>query len=713
MARVLLAVIALSLLVASHARSQELYGRAIESFQLFSLDGADYRTFLQLYDAKFDREVSETLRFHLFFRAQGSNSSYQLPLYTQKTSFWRLQPSGEIDYVLPYLQAIGTYDLYDTTSRLQDVKFEQLFQRITENVMWAPERAPSLTVQAQQVDNREPSVGIDQTENSLYQALNYRWKGLSLGEAVYLDDFRLNQPDFTRKTADVQGLFNYQGATADGRYSALVNGLVGWSRIQESAGAQGARAPQIVAIASASYAHDETPADARDARPVANPVLIDNNLSRSSGIALGPNGSSFQNIALDMGRFVELDTIRVYVRDESGNPIQFGGLVSWDVYTSGEGLDWLPVIGGDITVTFIASLSAYEIAFPKTTSRYFKIVSFGTNTIGTSVTELQAFFHVTLGASQDRETRLRFVSASAQLSGTPVNWLNLSYYGIFNDYNVAAGGAPEYATLDNDQYISALFGPSSPLNLTVRYERRRAQSVDFEERFEGAWAIAQYAYNANLITSVEAARTTDTNSLEITSDILRFHEYARFFPSLDLTVDLGTSSSSFPRQGTSTKTRFLNAYSNAQLTEALHLTLSANLQTLRNQGALLPATTLKYLSYYGELYFRPGPQLYVTARFGRVTGQELSTTARRFRVEWYPFAGGTIGIGTIYDEDVDIDGGMRKFRRLQLLPQWMINPNVSLSINYNLLNLGGTGPNGRPLPSSSSRQFFATLTVTR
>jgi hypothetical protein len=82
-------------------------------------------------------------------------------------------------------------------------------------------------------------------------------------------------------------------------------------------------------------------------------------------------------------------------------------------------------------------------------------------------------------------------------------------------------------------------------------------------------------------------------------------------------------------------------------------------------------------------------------------------------VEWYPFAGGTIGIGTIYDEDVDIDGGMRKFRRLQILPQWAINPNVSLNINYNLLNLGGTGPDGRPLPSSSSRQFFVTLTVTR
>jgi hypothetical protein len=707
------AAIGLSLLIPSRATPEELSGRAIVSYQLFGNGGLDAQTFLQLYDARFQHEVSDTLRFHLFFRAQGNNARYDFPLFSQKTNFWKLQPHGEIDYVLPRLQIIGTYDLYDTTSNLDGVQWQQLYQRITENLSWSPEGAPTLTVQAQQLENREPSVGIDQTENSLYQALNYSWNGLTLGEAAYLSDFQLNQPDFSRKNANLQGLFNYQNASPDGRYSVQVNGVVGWSRIEETAGPQGAEAPTPATISKAFSSHDETPADSRDVAPTSSPALIDGVFNASAGIALGPSGSSFQNIALDMGRFVALDTIRIFVRDEGGNAIQFAGLVRWDVYTSGEGLDWVPAPGETPAVHFIASLSAYEVTFRKTTSRFFKVVNFGTNTIPTFVTEVQAFFHVSLGADVARLTNLRFVSANALLSGTPTRWLNLSYYGIFNDYKVAAGGAPEYATVDNDQYVSAVLGPSSPLNLTLRYERRRAQSAGFNQEFDAAWAIAQYTYNPNLITSVEASHTKDSNFRQVATDSLRFHGYARFFPSLDLTVDLGTSRSDYRLEGTGTKVNFLNAYSSARLTEQIQLTLAANLETVRNEGALIPARTVEYGNYYGEIYYRPGPQLYVAARFGYVVGRFVSTSTRRFRVEWYPFAGGTIGIGTLYDDDVDTDGGFRRFRRLQILPQWAINPNVTLNLNYNLLNLGGSGPDGRPLPSSSSRQFFVTLTVTR
>jgi hypothetical protein len=705
--------IGLGLLISSEASSQELGGRAIVSYQLFGGENVDTRSLLQLYEARFEHGVSDVLRFHLFFRAQGTDARYEFPLFTQKSSYWKLQPSGEIDYMLPRLSLVGTYDLYDTTSTISEVQFQQLYQRITQSLAWSPDRAPTLTLQAQELENREPSAGINQTENLLYQALSYTWKGLRLGQAAYFDDLELNQPEFSRKTTNLQGLFNYQHGSADGRYSVAVNGIVGYSRIDESTGAQAVDAPTLAAISSAAYSHDETPADARDVALAAAPGLIDGVFSRSAGISLGPDGSSFQNISLTMSRFFALDTIRVFVRDEAGRAIQFGGLVRWDVYVSGEGLDWTPVLGGETTVAFIASLSAYEVRFPKVNSRFYKIVSFGTNTIPTYVTEVQAFYHVALAGQQTRQTKLKYVSANAQLSGTPTRWLNLSYYGIFDDYKVADGGAPEYASTDNDQIVSALFGLNSPLNLTVRYERRRAASAGFDQQFDGAWAVAQYTFNPNLITSFEAARTKDTNLREITTNSFRFHNYARLFPSLDLSVDLGTYRNEFPREAAATRQNFLNLVSYSQLTEQLHLTLSANLQSQRNEGGLLPARTINFANYYGEVFYRPGSQLLLSARLGYVVSSLLSTSTRRFQVQWYPFAGGTFGIGTQYEDDVDTDGGFRRFRRLQIMPQWTLNPNVTLNLSYNLLNLGGTGADGQPLPESSSRQFFLTLIVTR
>jgi hypothetical protein len=211
---------------------------------------------------------------------------------------------------------------------------------------------------------------------------------------------------------------------------------------------------------------------------------------------------------------------------------------------------------------------------------------------------------------------------------------------------------------------------------------------------------------------VEASRTKETFVRQITTDTLRIHNYARFFPSLDLSLDMGVARSDYALEGTSTKQTFLNAVSYAKITKNIQLTLSANLQNRTSEGLVIGPREAKSQSYYGEVYYRPGSQLYLSARYGYTTGEFLSATTKRFRVEWYPFAGGTVGIGTIYDEDVDTSVGFRRFRRIQILPQWAINPNVSLNLNYNVLQYQAGGDAGS-LPTQTARQFFLTLTVTR
>jgi hypothetical protein len=708
---VLAGSISLTLMFSSRAIAQDFTGRAILSYQLFSDDAIDSNAFLQTYDADFHRDLSDNMRLRLSFRAQGNNRRTEFPLFEQKTNYWRLQPSGEFDYLLPRLQVIGRYDLYETTSKIAELDWRQRNQRITESLFWFPDSLPSFSLQGLQLTNEQPSANVDEVENLAYETINYTWRGLTVGQAANYDKFEMRQSGFSRTAKNIQGLLKFSGALPDGRLVADVNAVAGRTRLEESAGGQDVSAPTRVAIASAQYSHDETPLDSRDVHPAAAPALIDGDFKQSAQISVGPDGESFQNIAVNPGRFIGLDTFRVYVRDAAGNPVQFGGLVRWDVFVSGEGLDWMPV-SGETTTTFLTGTSAYEVTFPRASSRYFKLVSFGTNSITTLVTEVEAAFHVAFTPRVTRETDIKFISAAASLSSRLTNWLMLSYYGNFNDYKVNPGGTQEYATTDNDQLVSALFTPLDRLQLTLRYQRRRVGNADFDQSQDGAWAILQYDLNPNLSTSVEASRTKDTGSLDVTTDTLRIHEYARFLPSLDLSVDMGVSKFDFARENAQSKQLFLNAVSYAQLTSGIRLALSGNFTKLTNPENVFGLREGVNQNYYAEIYYRPGPQLYLSARYGFARTENESAKTRRFRVEWYPFAGGTVGIGTIFDQDVDTNGGFRKFRRLQILPTWIVNPNVALNLNYNVLRFESGGFAGAP-PPATAKQFFMTLTVTR
>src|SRR5262249_50574016 len=156
--------------------------------------------------------------------------------------------------------------------------------------------------------------------------------------------------------------------------------LGGVMRIDDRAGRQASSVPTQVTIPSAAVSHDETPADSRDVPPLFSPSLTDANFAASAGVSLRPDGLSFQNIFVDLGRFAALDEFRVFVRDSGGNFVKTGGLIEWTVYTSINNLDWTP-IPGSTTTGFITTQSAYDVNFPQTAARYFKFVSFGTNSI--------------------------------------------------------------------------------------------------------------------------------------------------------------------------------------------------------------------------------------------------------------------------------------------------------------------------------------------
>ena len=693
---------------------QDLTGRAILSYQLFGTDELDSRGFHQTYDLRYQRDVSEPLRFRLSFRGEGNDGRSELGLFTTNTTYWQLQPSGEVDYFLPKLQVRGTYDLYDTRSSFNDLADRRKLQRITEKLFWYPDDYPAFTLTGEQRTQKDPLASIDQTDNFAVESLSLTRPTFTLGQTAYYQTLDLNTVGFSRRNLNVQGNGQYQDSLLQGRLSvsAIVNG--GFARIDDESKGQAALVPTQVMISTALVSHDETPLDSRDVPPASTPALIDGDFNRSAAISIGPDGLSFANIALDFQRFVAVDQFRIFVRDSAGNFVKIGGLVQWDVYTSGNGLDWTAV-SGRAAASYVISLSAYDVTFPKTTARFFKLVSFGTNSVETLVTEVQAYFHTSFAAGETTRTDLRFVTGNLNLSGHLTDWLTLSYYGLLNDYKTSPQGKAEYGSLDHDQIVTLEGRPSDHVDATLRYEDRRANTGGgFSDNLSGYWAILQYTFNPRLSTTLEASRINETNLQDITTDTLRLHQYARVYGSLDVYFDGGVAKQDNRTLDLRSLQTFLTAYSYAYLTRNLRLILSANLQRTKYEGAgaisQIPSLETKDGRAYVELYYRPSSQLLLSGRFGYVWGTVISGTTKTYRVEWYPFAGGTVGIGTIYDDDIETNGFAHRFRRIQLLPHWQINPHAILDLNYNWLTLKNTF--GGTTTATSARQFYATLTLT-
>jgi hypothetical protein len=694
---------------------QDLTGRALLSYQFFGSDGGSQNGFHQIYDAGYQRMISDPLRIQLFFRGEGNNSSQHFGLSESTSSFWRLQPYAEVDYVLPQLQFVGRYDAVHVTSNFSDNSGrDQFVRRGMGTLTWSPDALPSLMLHGEQFSNTDSLAGIDQTQSLVSQAVNYTWKGLTVGEFADYRTFDLNNTGFHRTAADVQLIGQLTGTFFGGHGSVSAQAVAGVTRLEESTtSSTSTSVPTQVSIASASFVHDETPLDSRDAPLAPAPTLIDRDFKTSAAISLGLDAPSFQNLVFDLGRFVGVDMLRIYVRDAAGNPVAFGGLVRWDVYTSSNRLDWTPIADGG--TRFIVSISAYEVSFVKTSLRYFKVVSFGANSIETVATEVEAYFHTEFRANETRQTDVRFLTANLNLSGQVAPWLTLTYNGIFNDYKTLQPNRPDYASIDNDQQFSADFAPSHSLDLTLRYERRTVSPTGGQtDTLNGYWGILQYNFNPNLNTTVEASRTHELSALDITADTLRVSQYARFLDSLDLRVDGGVLRTNSAAERLQTKTTFFDGTSYIQLTRSLQLLVAANLlrTDFSGRGAEelgLGRQTIE--RYYGELVYRPSTKLTLSGRFGYSNAGALSGTIRAYRIEWYPFAGGTIGIGSIYDEDVDANHFSRRFRRLQILPTWQINRHAILTVNYNFLQLQNGATATTPATVSNARQFFVTLTL--
>jgi hypothetical protein len=695
-----------ALCVPAGAPAQQLDGRAIVSWRSYDTGGLTNQGLHQTYELRLLQALSELIGFRISFRAERADDTFETGSQSLSSSFLRLQPGGELLITLPQIQLQARYDLIRTTFG-SAASADQRFERQTLHLAWQPDRFPSLTLDADRRVLSDTFHEQDSTETLLQATVSETLGPVQLaaaGRSTLLEESD-DRGSAQRRSIEAQGTAAFNDAFWAGRLVASGDLNVIAARIDERAGAEGTLA-QPVRIGTASAGIDDTPLDARDRPPAPAPALIDGAFL-PSGLSIGPSDQSFLNIALDFRRFVLLDELRLLVRDRSGSLVPAGGSIEWNVYVSSDALDWTPLSGGAQT-RFDPARSLYEVTFERSSTRFLKVVNLGVNVLETELVEVQAFDHLPGEPGERLETDLRIASAHASLTARPAEWLAVSWNGLWNLSRQTREDEPDLRSEDSDQLASVLIRPASWTELLLRYQWRDVtQSEGFGQDFDQWIADLRFVPRPALDVTIEAFRSRENSTGRRTEiDGLALRGHTRLWRAIDLNFDLGQNWEELLSEGLTAERRFANGSALLRLTPAWTLTGSVALSRTRFEGepqeGVAPASGSDR-RWTTELAWRPGPPLLLSARIGRASATDFSTSLRGFRVQWNPFTGGALSLASAYDEDVDT-ATRRTFRRLLLSPRWAINRRASLQLNYTLADLSGA-------TSQRTRTLFATFTL--
>jgi len=685
--RVIGAILLLALAGAGGLAADDLSGRVFLGWQSFDNGSLETDGLVQRYDLRLDRALSDVLRVSLTLRAtdDSSGSTFQ---GEERTSDYRdLRPGIQLSYVLPTLQLNARWDrlLSKSSGTLEGSKSDRTLDQLAATLAYRPEGLPALIAEGRRTSLGDSVTGADVVDEIGILRLEYAWRGLHASLSGYSAREDNRGLRFERTSDNLQATLGWAGALWDDRLTIAADALVSREEIDRRALPGAAVVPNPIRIAEAYETHDDTPSDNRDHPLAANPRLRDGDLNRPAGVPLGPESATNLNLAADFGRFARVDELRVVARDATGNPLPSGGSVAWDLWTSIDGLLWVPVPGA--SSRFDAVQGYWSVTFPRQETRYLKVVTFFVNSIPTEVTELLAFEFLETKPGLAQRLDLDLVTGTGNVTYRPLKNLQLTWGGVFNRREQRPEDGVETSTRDSDQSLRLLWEIRPRTSLEVTRQATRATQrgeATLEQSYDSWRGVFRWAPNLNLQTSVEAERTeTDTAGLRFTSDRYFLHGFARFWKSIDANLDVGHQSYHSEEEGWTISGPQVTGVAHVQIVRSLLLTATASRQWNRvSGGAPIEIQVAENVSrYWAELFWRPSPQLGIGVRAGEARSDDRSTPLRGYRLDWRPFARGAITVGAIYDEDVDVAGD-RRTRRWILTPAWQINRRLTLQLNY-------------------------------
>lgn len=683
------------------AGAEDLTGRAELTYGQDQGRNASSEYFRQIYLLNFRHLVAPPTSYQLKLRFRDDRGTLWSVGEKDDLRYRLLEPSAGLDHRLDDFGVSLTWRRNEERTLLADTGeyLERTIQRFSGSLYVRPFERGEVALFGDRLSFGAVSV------NTLDQrgSLGFRYTGETLR---LLSDLRVQRLDdhvaqATRLSVGPRIVATYARSLGPRNSLSAHYVLDYFLTQQDSLSGTPVTVPVEVDHAAGLFIRDDVPIDTDPM--FAEPRLVDRVYDVSAGVSLGPGGFSFNNLGLDMGRFVTVDQLRVHVRDAAGSPVALGGPITWTAYSSQDGLRWAELAGA--TAAYSVELSAYSVTFPATSARYFKVVNFGVTTVECFVTELQPLAIETFQPYTTRRSQSLRQSASLSMLATPADKLVVNVTGLLNaDLVTPERGAQRWLT-DGTVSATAKLGPYGDflyaLGQTYAIAREPAEtqntwtssaSVRFQpvERYDSTFEVRASGQHFARIAPAPSGSTVDYGA----SLGNRFEPY----DTLRFGVGMGAGRQEFDG-GATTDYVTGSAHVHADLRRDLQLRLQSTVERLVNrfgepseaQRNLPLVQIVPYQIHTAEGRYHPNAQLGLEGRVGYVSTEGGEGVIEGFRVTWNPFPGGSVHFAFDYSQDFDPLTG-RKFERLSATPRWEINRHASLLLSYNDVRANGSTP---------------------
>jgi hypothetical protein len=457
------------------------------------------------------------------------------------------------------------------------------------------------------------------------------------------------------------------------------------------------------------YGVSDRPSDTT-ARPlVPAPALVDGNREVSSGISLGPDGVSFQNLGVDMGHLVTIDSLRMTLRTSSGYPVTYTGGIVWSAWVSDDGLLWNPILGA--STIFDSTLSRFETSFPAITGRYFKLVNFGTSTTEALVTELEAFEHVVARPLTTTTSTVLVQAGSVNATAAPHPQVHLSLGGTVSQ-SVQSSAGTQFDSRNWQTLGTASLGPfEDRVGVSLVGELRGASATALDSRFGSQGSATVSVRVAEPVTlTAEGHRLEERGTADsLVSYGGRTGASVILLPAtLELSGNAGVDRDVTEPGSLSIERRSASGGISARPVPSLTLGGTATVQTGTLSQA--PSATVLFPQppasrvYAGTAAWRASERLQLGTTLSWLETGGRVGLAQQYRVALDPFPGGAFRLALTYDESLDAFNGTH-LARVLVQPSWRINRHTSLDGSF-------TDTMRRdPPPLTHTRLYFLAFTL--
>lgn len=691
--------------------------------------------FFQRYIVNYNNLVLPQIFLRAGMRVEKSALTSDTDGSTSKSKATVLMPSAGLTLSNPFVFAGVGYDERD--EKTESAGQSNRTFRETKNAFLGlrPEGLPTLNIiYTEQTRHDADRTSIDQEDRLL--SLNSMYRPVRTVQLFYsasYDDFEQHIVQSEAKTLTQSGRVSYGDRFFDDRMAFSANYIVTRQDSQFiRASTTAAIQTQLFPLAGLSAINDIPTVGTL----VANPALIDGNLTAGSGLNIGQTPSLAgdirrRNMGLDFGLPTAVNTLFVWVDRQL--PAAIANSFAWEIYISQDNQNWslhqtvFPAVFGLFD-------NRFEISFVPVTTRYIMAVTRplsvavvpppGTDVSNIFITELQAFNDQTVSLAKGITSKTTVNTESVDVN-TKVYIVRMDRHAVLYDLYYLTRAAEQ-----TGQPLTRASTLTNALTANEKFNRvlsGTARVMRQDDESSAGVLLTTYDYTAALTAVansfpklahvavlsgrrevlVQLSTTRDTGSLSLTNT-------AEVYPGIN--AHLGGIESLVSTTKDSESSRVQSSLISFGTDIMPHRTVTINLsydwsETEQHGGigivVLTGSSTSRRTSTLASVAYAPFSSLYLFGSVQRIeeTGKP-GITAGVFSGAWAPQrTGGALELRFIYSENVETESRTRT-RNYGPSARWKINARTFLDVSY------VTASVETPLDKSESTALNASFKMT-